>query len=172
MRWGRQGGVVAQVKSWYGSLLVGTRWTFTLCMVVHAVTMATGMTSFSSVCMSPLTFIRWYQGTPLRAAGVSTQPGHGSSTHRLTACGGQCSVSWGDVCGVSRGPAALGVQHAHSHPTRQVRSPSAMKRVANRCVWEIAHAAVSRRPLVSLYTSVARTEGCTYARSIRRSAAS
>ena len=42
-----------------------------------------------------------------------------------------------------------------------------LHKVANRHVkdsgWEIAHAAVSRRPPVSLHTVVDRSEGCTYA---------
>jgi hypothetical protein len=59
-----QGGVLTQVRSWYGSLLVGTRWTFTVCVAVHALVLASGTTNFSHVCMSPLTFIRWYQGAP------------------------------------------------------------------------------------------------------------
>jgi hypothetical protein len=47
----------------------------------------------------------------------------------------------------------------------------ANERTANRRVsgfgWEISHAAISRRPPISLYTSVARTESYTYDAKVR-----
>jgi hypothetical protein len=53
---------------------------------------------------------------------------------------------------------------------RCVRSLTSEGKVANRGVrgfgWEIAHAAVSRRPPISLYTIVARTRMYTYAASV------
>jgi hypothetical protein len=58
--------------------------------------------------------------------------------------------------------------------TTEALSVSAINRCAlQRCKtklrigWEVAHAAASRRPPVSLSTSVARTEGYTYAAKVR-----
>ena len=66
------------------------------------------------------------------------------------------------------------VEHAHSNQMFRSIDPCpscvltySNEKVANRngrdFGWEIAHAAVSRRPPISLYTIVAHTEGYTYA---------
>jgi hypothetical protein len=108
-----QGGVLTQVRSWYGSVLVGTRWTFTVCVAVHGLVLASGTTNFSHVCMSPLTFIYWYQGVPSSPA-LAEPSAMSRSTPPCTTMYNY-TVNAGGVAAAAGAPQYTCVTSSHNH---------------------------------------------------------